>query len=177
MPDTRTDHGSASAEISRRAVQILREYTGRGPTKARTVMTGDTVAIILADTLTKGERSLVGMGELEHVLRTRRSYQQLMRSDLVGLVEQQTGRTVHAFFSDNQIGPDYGVEFFILEPFPSDGAPQSVSGIDPAKVVVDPTQDGHGLTQDGHGLTQDGHGLTQDGHGLTQDGHAPRRPE
>ena len=116
MPDTRTMDGEAAAEISRRAVQILREFTGRGPTKARTVITDDTVAIILADTLTKGERSLISMGEEDHVLRARRSYQQLMRSDLVAVVERQTGRRVHAFFSDNQIGPDYAVEFFVLDP-------------------------------------------------------------
>jgi uncharacterized protein YbcI len=118
MPETRTDDGSVSADISRRAVQILREYTGRGPTKARTVISKDTVAIVLADTLTKGERSLVGMGEQEHVLRTRRSYQELMRNDLVALVEELTEQKVHAFFSDNHIEPDYAVEFFLLTPIP-----------------------------------------------------------
>ena len=117
--DSGTKNSAIAAEISRRAVQILREYTGRGPTKARTVITPDTVAIILADTLTRGELSLVGMGEVDHVLRTRRSYQELMRSDLLDLVEEQTGHSVHAFFSDNQIGPDYGLEFFVLEPFPA----------------------------------------------------------
>jgi uncharacterized protein YbcI len=118
MPATRTEDGSIAADISRRAVQILREYTGRGPTKARTVINKDTVAIVLADTLTKGEPSLVGMGEEEHVLHTRRSYQQLMRDDLVNLVEDLSGRTVDAFFSANHIEPDYAVEFFLLTPFP-----------------------------------------------------------
>jgi len=133
MPETQAENGAVAAEISRRAVQILREYTGRGPTKARTVLTQDTVAIVLADTLTKGELSLVGMGEQDHVLRARRSYQQLMRDDLVALVEGQTGRTVHAFFSDNQLRPDYGVEFFLLEPFPrGQGAAEE-----------EPSQDGH----------------------------------
>ena len=127
MPETQAQDGTVAAEISRRAVQILREYTGRGPTKARTILTKDTVAIVLADTLTKGELSLVGMGEEDHVLRTRRSYQQLMRHDLVALVEEQTGRTVHAFFSDNHIDPDYGVEYFLLEPFPSDQTPAATS--------------------------------------------------
>jgi uncharacterized protein YbcI len=121
MPETQVQGGAVAAEISRRAVQILREYTGRGPTKARTILTEDSVAIVLADTLTRGELSLVGMGEEHHVLRTRRNYQQLMRDDLVALVEEQTGRTVHAFFSDNQLSPDYGVEFFLLEPFPAAG--------------------------------------------------------
>ncbi len=125
MPDPHAQTGSAAAEISRRAVQILREYTGRGPTKARTILTPESVAIVLADTLTKGERSLVAIGEKDHVLRTRRSYQEMMRSELVQLVEEQTGRTVHAFFSDNQFGPDYGVEFFLLEPFPATAAAKS----------------------------------------------------
>ena len=128
MPDTRTDDGSVAADISRRAVQILREYTGRGPTKARTVMSKDTVAIILADTLTKGERSLVSMGEEEHVLRTRRNYQELMRNDLVGLVEELSGQKVHAFFSDNHIEPDYAVEFFLLTPIPGTEAEQAGPG-------------------------------------------------
>ena len=120
MPDTATQSrdGSVAADISRGAVQILREYTGRGPTKARTVISKDTVAIVLADTLTKGERSLVAMGEESHVLHTRRSFQELMRDDLVGLVEKFSGRTVEAFFSDNHVNPDYAVEFFLLEPFP-----------------------------------------------------------
>ena len=117
MPDTEKQDGAVTAEISRRAVQILREYTGRGPTKARTVIARDTVAIVLADTLTKGERSLVAMGERDHVLHTRRNFQKMMRADLVGLVEGMTNRKVHAFFSDNHIDPDYGVEFFLLDPF------------------------------------------------------------
>lgn len=77
------------------------------------------VAIVLADTLTNGELNLVSMGERDHVLHTRRHLQQVMRHDLVGLVEELTGRDVEAFFSDNHIDPDYGVEFFLLDPLPS----------------------------------------------------------
>jgi uncharacterized protein YbcI len=118
MPDTRTEDGSIAADISRGAVQILREFTGRGPTKARTVISKDTVAIVLGDTLTKGERSLIKIGERDHVLRTRRNYQRVMRADLVELVQKLSGRTVAAFFSDNHIDPDYAVEFFLLESVP-----------------------------------------------------------
>lgn len=116
MPDTRTPGGSPAQDISRKAVGILREYTGRGPTKARTVISDDTVAIVLGDTLTKGERTLVAMGEQDHVLQTRHNYQLSMRDELVGLVEEECGQTVEAFFSDNHIDPDYGVEFFLLKP-------------------------------------------------------------
>ena len=120
MPDdlreSESQRDSVTEAISRGAVQILREYTGRGPTKARTVIGGDTIAIILADTLTKGERSLVAMGEQQHVLHTRRNYQYVMRADLIGLVEKETGRGVNAMLSDNHVEPDIAVEFFLLDP-------------------------------------------------------------
>jgi uncharacterized protein YbcI len=127
MPDTRTQDGSVAADVSRGAVQLLRDCTGRGPTKARTVISKDTVAIVLGDTLTKGDRSLVAMGERQHVLHTRHILQQLMRDDWVELVERLSGRTVEAFFSDDHIDPDYAVEFFLLRPLP-DGKNQAIAG-------------------------------------------------
>jgi uncharacterized protein YbcI len=130
MPDAHDSNGAVAAEISRRAVQLLREFTGRGPTKARTVIASDTVAIVLADTLTRGERSLVEMGEEAHVLHTRRNYQRLMRQDLVGLVEDVSGRSVEAFFSDNHIDPDYAVEFFLMKPV--SGSPEPEPEPEPA---------------------------------------------
>jgi uncharacterized protein YbcI len=107
---------SPAGEISRRSVQLLREYTGRGPTKARTVIDHDSVMIVLEDTLTKGERKLAELGKAEHVLRTRHQFQIVMRDDLIQVVEQQTGRRVIAFLSDNHIDPDAAAEVFLLEP-------------------------------------------------------------
>ena len=48
--------------ISTATVQLLHEYTGRGPTKAKTLISDDVVAVLLADTLTRGERKLVESG-------------------------------------------------------------------------------------------------------------------
>jgi uncharacterized protein YbcI len=42
-------NGSPSAEISRSAVKLLREYTGRGPTRARTTINTDSVMVFLGD--------------------------------------------------------------------------------------------------------------------------------
>ncbi len=114
--------GAVSAEISTAMVQLLAEYTGRGPTKAHTVINKDSVLILLADTLTKGERSLARMGMSDHVLETRKRYQAAMRVDLVGAVEDHTGRKVIAFMSDNHIDPDMAAEVFVLEPVHEDGA-------------------------------------------------------
>jgi uncharacterized protein YbcI len=107
---------SPAGEISRRSVQLLREYTGRGPTKARTVINHDSVMILLEDTLTKGERKLAELGKGEHVLQTRHQFQVVMRDELVRVVEEETGRQVIAFMSDNHIDPDVAAEVFVLEP-------------------------------------------------------------
>ena len=110
-----TTHRSVSAEISRRAVQILADYTGRGPTKAHTLVNRDLITILLGDTLTKGERRLAEMDQRAHVLETRRRYQQVMRDELVAAVEGESGRKVIAFMSDNHIEPDVAAEIFVLE--------------------------------------------------------------
>jgi uncharacterized protein YbcI len=107
---------SPASQISTGAVQLLREYTGRGPTKAKTTIGDDTVTVLVGDTLSKGEQTLANSGFADTVLATRHDFQKAMRDDLVGLVEKHTGRRVIAFMSDNHIDPDYGVEVFVLAP-------------------------------------------------------------
>ena len=111
-----TAEDAPSATISTSTVQLLHKYTGRGPTKAKTVITGDLVTILLADTLTKGERTLVEKGRSDRVLQLRHDFQLAMRDDLTALVERQLKRKVIAFMSQNHIDPDLAVEVFVLEP-------------------------------------------------------------
>ena len=109
-------HGSAVAAISNMMVGMFRDYTGRGPTKARTIIHGDVVTCVMQDTLTKGEQSLVQGGRSETVLETRRLYQGLMREGASRSVEQILERPVIAFMSDNHIDPDLAVETWVLAP-------------------------------------------------------------
>jgi uncharacterized protein YbcI len=102
--------------ISTSTVRLLHEYTGRGPTKAKTVINDDVVTVLLADTLTTGERTLVDNGRSDRVLQLRHDYQLTMRDDLIGIVERQLERKVIAFMSQNHIDPDLAVEVFVLEP-------------------------------------------------------------
>jgi uncharacterized protein YbcI len=113
-----TDGGSKAAAISNAVVRHLSEYTGRGPTKARTHITTDLVTVLLEQTLTKGERSLYEDGKAELVLTMRFAFQQTMRDDLVASVEQITGRRVAAFMSANHLEPDMAIESFVLVPQP-----------------------------------------------------------
>jgi uncharacterized protein YbcI len=107
--------GATAALISKHVVHVMSEYTGRGPTSARTTIEGDVVTVVLRDTLTKGERSLADDGRGQLVLDMRKAFQRTMRDDLIAGVERITGRGVEAFFSDNHLDPDAAVEVFLLE--------------------------------------------------------------
>jgi uncharacterized protein YbcI len=117
----KTLHGTQSAEISNGVVGIVREYTGRGPTRARTTITDDLVVVLMGETLLKAEKSLIATGDEDTVMTTRRKFQSAMRDDFVDLIEDTLERTVTAFMSDNHVDPDMAVELFVLEPL-ADGA-------------------------------------------------------
>jgi uncharacterized protein YbcI len=114
--DKQQEGVGSSPMISTAAIQVLHEYTGRGPTKAKTLINENLVTIVLADTLTKGEQKLVDNGLADRVLQLRHDYQMAMRDDLVAIVERQVGRRVIAFMSQNHIDPDLAVEVFVLQP-------------------------------------------------------------
>ena len=119
-PTTTGPHGLA---ISNLVVRLLSEYTGRGPTKARTHFSDNLVTVVVQDLLTKGERSLIRDGKQDLVLETRRAYQLTMREDFTAGIEEITGRRVIAFLSANHIDPDIAIESFVLAP-QDDGRPR-----------------------------------------------------
>lgn len=117
MPDSPVaPKGSIASAISGAVVQLMREYTGRGPTRARTYVNDDLISVVLQDTLTMGERSLVRDGEVELVLASRKAFQRTMSREMIAAVERHSGRSVLAFLSDNHVDPDVAVESFVLAP-------------------------------------------------------------
>ncbi|MCW3067407.1 MAG: hypothetical protein JWL67_32 [Solirubrobacterales bacterium] len=105
-----------AAAIARSTVQLLSEYTGRGPTKARAYISADLITVVLRDTMNHGERSLVREGRTELVLAVRKAYQDTMGPSLIEAVEQHSGQRVLAFLSDNHLDPDIAVESFVMAP-------------------------------------------------------------
>jgi uncharacterized protein YbcI len=106
--------GDARAEIATRIVRLHSEYYGKGPTKAKTYITDDTVAVVLEETFTKAERTLIERGETETIQQIRRRFQQAMADEFRSIVEQATGRVVRAFLSETNLEADVSVEFFLL---------------------------------------------------------------
>jgi uncharacterized protein YbcI len=120
---------SVNSVICDTAVRLLREYTGRGPTKAKATINSNSVMIVLGDTLTRGERQLAATGKADRVLQLRHDFQMVMRDELVEAVEEALGRKVIAFMSQNHIDPDLAVEVFILEPERTDGDSSAVADL------------------------------------------------
>ena len=108
--------GQLASAISNRVVRVLSDYTGRGPTRARTFLHDDLITVLVQDTLTKGERSLVQDGKSELVMTVRKEFQETMEKELVAGVQELTGREVVAFFSANHIDPDAALESFLMAP-------------------------------------------------------------
>lgn len=130
MPSTEADHPTSGARshtaaISNMVVRVISEYTGRGPTKARTHLSQDLVTVVLHDTLTKGERSLARADQSAIVLTMRFAFQETMRDELIRGVEEITGREVAAFMGASHIDPDMAIESFVLVP----RAPPAVAGL------------------------------------------------
>jgi uncharacterized protein YbcI len=111
-----TRQGQLQAEITSLVVRLFAEYTGRGPTQARTIMRDDLIVCWTHDSMTKAEKRLVAEGETELVESVRRKFQRTLRNDLVAGVEMLTERTVLTFLSDHDPLTDNAVEVFILDP-------------------------------------------------------------
>jgi uncharacterized protein YbcI len=111
-----SDQGPKLAAISTLTVRLFGQYTGRGPSKARTFIADDMVIVVLQDMLTTGELTLVDNDRAEIVLATRRIFQEVMSAELTAGIEQILQRSVLAFLSANHIDPDIAIGAFLLAP-------------------------------------------------------------
>ena len=106
--------GDMRAEIARGIVRLQSEYYGRGPTRARAYVTEDLVVVVLEESFTRAERTLVERGEVDAIQNIRRRFQQQMKDEFSAVVEQATGRLVRAFLSETNLEHDVSVEIFLL---------------------------------------------------------------
>ena len=106
--------GEARERIGSEIVRLQSEYYGRGPSKAKTHVEGDVVVVVLEESFTRAEKTLISRGEAEGIQDIRRRFQRAMADQFKSVVEQATGRQVRSFFSDTDLEQDVSVEVFIL---------------------------------------------------------------
>src|SRR3954451_81657 len=68
--------GETRAKISKEIVRLQSEYYGKGPTKAKTYIVDDLVVVVLEESFTRAEKTLVERGEREAIQHIRRRFQQ-----------------------------------------------------------------------------------------------------
>src|SRR6202142_3004211 len=111
-----SSHGDVLTAISDGMVALLKEFYGRGPTRAKSYYEDDLVVCVLRGGFSRVEQTLLEGGRGAAVIQQRMEFQELMRLRFEEVIEAATGRRVIGFMSGNQQHPDMMCEVFILAP-------------------------------------------------------------
>jgi uncharacterized protein YbcI len=109
-------HGDVLTAISDGLVALLKEFYGRGPTRAKSYYEDDLVVCVLRGGFSRVEETLLAGGRGQAVIQQRMEFQEVMRERFVKVIEDATGKRVIGFMSGNQQDPDLMCEVFILAP-------------------------------------------------------------
>jgi uncharacterized protein YbcI len=113
---THDSSGEVLADISRAMVHLYKECYGKGPTKARTYLSGDLIVCLLEGGFVPAERTLRDAGRGQAVSDQREVLQEVLRSRFVETIEGLTGRKVSTFISGVDLQTETNAELFVLEP-------------------------------------------------------------
>jgi uncharacterized protein YbcI len=98
-------------------VALYKQAFGRGPTKVRAHFAGpDTMVVLLEQTLTAAERSLVALGEQDRLRESRLVVQRALEDRLRDIVESTLERRVIAVMTAIDVSRDLSAEVLTLEP-------------------------------------------------------------
>ena len=100
--------------ISDGIVGLLKEFSGHGPTHAKSYYQDNLVVCVLRGWVSRVEQTLTDGGRQSAVIRQRMEFHELMRDRFVDVIEAATGRWVIGFMSGNQPAPDMMCEVFML---------------------------------------------------------------
>ena len=113
---TQRSHGDVLTAISDGLVALLKEFYGRGPTRAKSYYEDDLVVCVLRGGFSPVEQTLLKAGRGAAVISQRMEFQEIMRERFAEVIQNATGRRVIGFMSGNQQSPDIMCEVFILAP-------------------------------------------------------------
>jgi uncharacterized protein YbcI len=108
--------GDVLTAISDGMVALLKEFYGRGPTRAKSYYEDDLVVCVLRGGFSRVEETLLAGGRGQAVIQQRMEFQEVMRERFAKVIEGATGKRVIGFMSGNQQDPDLMCEVFILAP-------------------------------------------------------------
>ena len=105
------------AAVTKSMVALHERYYGRKPGSANTRMMGhDLLACMFGDMYTDVEKTLIELQRQALVHETRTAFQQAIEHRIIREIERITGRQVDKLISTHHVGPDRGLELFLLKP-------------------------------------------------------------
>lgn len=106
---------SLLAALSREMVRAMKEYYGRGPTRAKSYLFDDLLFVVMRGGMLQSERTLLEAGLGDTVREFRQKFENVMAKHLVGTVEQLTERKVVTYQSQILFEPEVVVEIFVFD--------------------------------------------------------------
>ncbi|HYC80164.1 MAG TPA: Na-translocating system protein MpsC family protein [Solirubrobacterales bacterium] len=113
---------SLLAAISREMVRAMKQYYGRGPTKAKSYLFDDLLFVVMRGGALQAERTLLEAGFSDAVREFRQKFENVMAEHLTGAVEQLTERKVVTYQSQVLFEPMVIIEIFVFDEPVSRGA-------------------------------------------------------
>lgn len=108
--------GGVLTSVTNAMVALHKEQFGRGPVRARSILSDDTLVCTLHDALLPAERALTEMGHGIRVQESRLFFQAATRDQFIATVEELIGRKVVAFASATDPSAAVVWEIFRFEP-------------------------------------------------------------
>jgi uncharacterized protein YbcI len=108
--------GGVLTSVTNAMVALHKEQFGRGPVRARTTLSDDTLVCTFHDALLPAECALTEMGHGIRVQESRLFFQAATRDKFIATVEELIGRKVVAFASAADPSAAVVWEIFRLEP-------------------------------------------------------------
>jgi uncharacterized protein YbcI len=106
--------GEQLLQIANRISSLHSECFGRGPARARAYHEDNFVFVVLEGCFIDAEQTLVRHGRDSHVRVFRESFQEVLRSQFIEIVEEVLGREVRDYTSSTLTRSDVVVEIFHL---------------------------------------------------------------
>jgi uncharacterized protein YbcI len=100
--------------ISTEMVQLMKQYFGKGPTKAKSYFLDDFLIVVMRGGTTRAEQTMLDAHREDSVREFRQQFENEMTGRMTGLIEELTGRKVINYQSQVLFDPDISVELFFF---------------------------------------------------------------
>lgn len=102
-------------QLSTEMARMQKEAFGKGPRRTNSYMFDDLLMIVMRDSLTVAEKTMVEFGQEDLVRNFRQQFENDMTSRIIGSIENVTGRKILTYQSQIMFKPDVVVEMFVFD--------------------------------------------------------------